>query len=63
MRRHLMELKKVAPCIFCGENTEEQHETSIGMVNVHSECLVDLEEVLSVRVEDVQAVDSCRADN
>lgn len=53
-----METKQIAPCIFCGKGTKESHETSIGVLHIHSDCLVDLEEVLSIKKEDLQPVGS-----
>jgi hypothetical protein len=46
-----MATNQATQCIFCGANTEEQHTTSIGMINIHSSCLVDLEEVLAYTEE------------
>lgn len=42
-----MNTNQAALCIFCGMETEEQHATSIGVINIHSSCLGDLEEVLA----------------
>jgi hypothetical protein len=40
-------------CIFCGMVTTEQHTSSIGVVFVHSQCLIDLEEILSMTEEKI----------
>ncbi len=44
------------PCIFCGGYTQEQHTTRIGLIYIHSECLEDLEEILSLTVDEMEAV-------
>jgi hypothetical protein len=46
-----MGINQVTPCIFCGSDTEEEHTTSIGVINIHFNCLVDLEEVLAYEEE------------
>ncbi len=43
-----MEPKQAAPCVFCGKETEERHQTSIGVLHIHPDCVIDLEDVLSV---------------
>jgi hypothetical protein len=48
-----MHTNQAVSCIFCGANTQEQHSTPIGTVHIHSDCLRDLEEVLSVRDEEL----------
>lgn len=49
-----MEPRQVATCIFCGKKTEEQHETRIGVVHICSDCIADLEEVLSLWAADIE---------
>jgi hypothetical protein len=49
-----MSTHQATPCLFCGSDTEEEHTTSIGTINIHSECLVDLEDILSVTVEEME---------
>jgi hypothetical protein len=51
-----MDTNQAEPCIFCGTNAEEQHASSIGVVFVHSECLVDLEEILSLPEEEMEEI-------
>jgi hypothetical protein len=47
-----MDKKQVTPCIFCGGDTEEQIMTGIGLIYIHADCLVDLEEILSIQPEE-----------
>jgi hypothetical protein len=44
-------------CIFCGGTTMEQHETRIGFIYIHSNCLVDLKEILLSNVEDDEVLE------
>jgi hypothetical protein len=43
-------------CTFCGGATEEQHGTRIGLIFIHSACLVDLEEILSLTEEEPEEI-------
>ncbi len=47
-----MKTNQVLHCIFCGSETGEQHATKIGFVHIHTECLLDLEEILSLSEEE-----------
>lgn len=49
-----MNTKQISPCIFCGMATEELHTTSIGLIYIHSSCLVDLEEVLAITEDEME---------
>ena len=41
-------------CAFCGMTTEEQHTSSMGVLYVHSECLIALEEILLLTEEELE---------
>ncbi len=51
-----MKTNQAAPCVFCGANTEEQHISSMGVIFIHSECLIDLEEILSLTEEEMEKI-------
>ena len=51
-----MNINQVTTCFFCGTSTEEQHASSMGMVFIHPECLVDLEEILSLNEKEMEEV-------
>jgi hypothetical protein len=52
-----MDTDKHDSCIFCGKNTAERRDTSMGLVSIHTECVALLEQLVSTADAPLQGVE------